>query len=95
MALLDRSSTMAAMLSNSQRGKGCVPYDPNAVAPTYGYDPDLGAGIVFTVVLFLSMLAHIVQVTMSRKWWYSALALGAFGMQSCRPGRPKIAKSVY
>ena len=74
---------MAAMLSNSQRGKGCVPYDPNAVAPTYGYDPDLGAGIVFTAVFFLSMLAHIVQVIRARKWWYSALALGAFGMWSC------------
>ncbi len=41
MALFDRSSTLAATLSNSQRGKGCVPYDPNATAPTYGYDPDL------------------------------------------------------
>ena len=82
MALFDRSSTLAATLNNSQRGKGCVPYDPNAIAPTYGYDPDLGAGVVFTVVFFLSMLAHIVQVTKSRKWWYSAFALGAFGTQS-------------
>lgn len=82
MVLFDRSSTLAATLSNSQRGKGCIPYDPNATAPTYGYDPDLGAGIVFTVVFFLSMLAHIIQVTVSRKWWYSALALGAFGMLS-------------
>ena len=82
MALFDRSSTLAATLSNSQRGKGCVPYDPNAIAPTYGYDPNLGPGVVFTVVFFISMLAHIVQVTISRKWWYSALALGAFGMQT-------------
>ena len=82
MALFDRSSTLAAMLSDSERGKGCVPYDPNAKEPTYGYDPSLAAGVVFTVVFFLLMLAHIVQVTKSRKWWYSALALGAFGMQS-------------
>ena len=82
MILLDRSSTLAATLDNSQRGNGCVPYDPNARAPSYGYDPDLGAGIVFTAVFFLSMLAHIVQVTRSRKWWYSAFALGAFGTQS-------------
>ena len=82
MPLFDRSSTLAAMLDNSERGKGCIPYDPKAIAPTYGYDPDLAAGIVFTAVFFLSMLAHIVQVAMSRKWWYSAFALGAFGMQS-------------
>ena len=82
MALFDRSSTLTAALDNSQRGKGCVPYGSNAKAPSYGYDPDLGAGIVFTVVFFLSMAAHIVQTTMSRKWWYSAFALGPFGMQS-------------
>ena len=80
MAIFDRSSTLAATLDNSQRGKGCVPYDPNAIAPTYGYNPNLVAGIVFTVVFFLSMLAHIVQVIMSRKWWYFAFALGAFGI---------------
>lgn len=79
MALFDRSYTLAATLKNSQRGKGCVPYNPYATAPTYSYDPDLSAGLVFTAVFFLSMLAHIVQVTISRKWWYSAFALGAFG----------------
>lgn len=61
MAQFDRSSTLAATLDNLQRGKGCVPYDPNATAPIYGYDPNLIAGIVFTVVFFLSMLAHIVK----------------------------------
>lgn len=74
MALFDRSSTLATTLDNSQRSKGCVPYDPNAIAPTYGYDPDLNAGILFNVVFFLS----------SQKWWYSAFALGAFGVQSWR-----------
>lgn len=52
VALLERDTTLAATLSNSQRAKGCVPYDPNAIAPTYGYDPTLSAGIVFTVVFF-------------------------------------------
>lgn len=47
MTLFDRSSTLAAMLNNSQRGNGCVPYDPNAKAPTYGYDPDLYVFLVF------------------------------------------------
>ena len=78
------------MLNNSQRGKGCVPYDPNAKAPTYGYDPNLAAGIIFTVVFFLSMIAHMVQVAASRKWWYSALALGAFGMYFLRTSHPDI-----
>ena len=41
MALFERSSTLAASLNNAQRGNGCVPYDPNAKAPTYGYDPNL------------------------------------------------------
>ena len=49
-----------------------------------------GAGIVFTVVFFVSMLAHIVQVTLSRKWWYSALALGAFGMYSIKDRMDQI-----
>jgi len=79
MALFERSSSLASTLTNSQRSKGCVTYDPRAIAPTYGYDPSLAAGIVFTVVFFLSMLHHIWQTVRSRKWWYSALALGAFG----------------
>ena len=80
MALFERDSTLAATLSNSQRAKGCVPYDPDAIAPTYGYDPTLSAGIVFTVVFFLSCTVHTVQVFQSRKWWFSVFALGAAGM---------------
>lgn len=79
MSLFERSSDLASTLSNSQRSKGCVPYDPNATAPTYGYDPSLVAGIIFTVVFFLSMLVSIWQVGRSRKWWYSSLVLGALG----------------
>lgn len=47
MTLFDRSSTLAAMLNNSQRGNGCVPYDPSAKAPTYGYDPNLYVSLGF------------------------------------------------
>lgn len=79
MSLFTRSSPLAENLSNSQGSKGCVAYDPRAIAPTYGYVPSLASGIVFTVVFFVSMLVHIVQVARARKWWYSALALGAFG----------------
>lgn len=141
MAFFERSSTLAASLDNAQRGSGCVPYDPNAKPPTYGYDPDLyvllcpllsplssaghiegahssdmfqgllkvtgkvkltlisfcrGAGIVFTIVFFVSMLAHMVQVTISRKWWYFALALGAFGTHSLRrPKKPNVLKNYF
>ena len=70
---------LAENLTSKQRAKGCVAYDPHARAPTYKYVPNLAAGLVFTIVFFLSFLAHTVQVTRSRKWWYSALALGAFG----------------
>ncbi|KAL9137250.1 MAG: hypothetical protein Q9175_001532 [Cornicularia normoerica] len=67
------------MPDTSQRGKECIPTIPTQKAPPYCYDPDLAAGIIFTVVSFLSMLAHMVQVATSCKWWYSAFALGAFG----------------
>ena len=70
---------LAEDLTSAQRGKGCVAYDPLARAPSYKYVPNLSAGLIFTIVFFLSLLAHIVQVTRSRKWWYAALALGAFG----------------
>ena len=80
MAIFERDSTLAATLSNSQRAKGCVPYDPNAISPTYGYDPTLSAGFVFTVVFFLSWTVHTVQVFRSRTWWFSVFALGAVGM---------------
>ena len=80
MALIERDATLVATLSNSQRAKGCVPYDPNAIAPTYGYDPTLSAGIDFTVVFFLSCTVHTVQVLRSRKWSFSVFALGAVDM---------------
>ena len=70
---------LARNLSNKERGKGCIAYDPLARAPTYGYIPNLAAGIIFTVIFSLSLFAHTFQVIRSRKWWYSSLILGAFG----------------
>ena len=58
MALFDRSSTLAASLNNAQRGNGCVPYDPNAKAPTYGYDPNLYVFSNFMCPL-LSLLSSV------------------------------------
>ena len=61
------------------RVNGCVAFDPSAKLPTYGYDPTLAAGIIFSVVFGLTMLAHLVQTIQYRKWWYSAIGLGALG----------------
>lgn len=66
MALFLRE--LAENLTNQERGKGCVAYDPKARDPTYGYVPNLAAGIIFTVIFSLSLFAHIVQVYRSRKW---------------------------
>ncbi|MCJ1459542.1 hypothetical protein MMC28_009921 [Mycoblastus sanguinarius] len=79
MFLFERAAALASTLTNTQRGKGCVAYDPTAKAPTYGYVPNLAPGIVFSIVFFLSLSMHIFQTIRSRKWWYSSLALGAFG----------------
>ena len=85
MAIFERDSMLAVTLFNSQRAKRCVPYDLNAIAPTYGYDPTLSAGIIFTVVFFLSCTVHTVQVFRGRKWWFSVFALGAAGMRRLVP----------
>lgn len=79
MSLFTRNAPLAEYLSNSERSKGCIAYDPKAIAPTYGYVPNLVAGIVFAAVFFVSTILHIVQVARCRKWWYSSLALGALG----------------
>ena len=57
MSLFDRSSSLAATLSNSAGGNGCVPYDPNAKAPTYGYDPSLYVSPQSLLFLFDQMLS--------------------------------------
>lgn len=66
MALFDRSSTLASMLNNSQRGNGCVPYDPNARAPTYDYDPSLyvSSGFMFPLLMLGSNLRPLVGHTL-------------------------------
>lgn len=77
MAILARALT-ASQVPHSQRGIGCYAFDPLA-DPPYGYDPSLSAGIVFSVVFGLSMLAHIAQFSIKRKWWYATFAIGALG----------------
>ena len=57
MALFERFSTLAASLNNAQRGNGCVPYDPDAKAPTYGYDPDLYVFLNFMYPLLSLLLS--------------------------------------
>ena len=59
------------------RDTGCVPYNPAAKAPTYGYVPGLAAGIVYSVVFGLITLGHVAQTVKYRKWWYITFALGA------------------
>ena len=70
--------TLASELTKKERGKGCVAYE-DGVNPSYGYIPSVVAGVIFTVVFFISFTVHSVQVWIKRKWWYSLLALGALG----------------
>ncbi len=78
MFLSPRDLPLAATLSNSGRGKGCVPYDA-AIPPTYRYDPTLAPAIIFSIVFGLSMIVHVAQVIVKRKWWYATFAIGAVG----------------
>lgn len=73
-------TSLAATLDPSARGNGCIAYDPLAPPPTYAYNPNLVAGITFTVFFFLSMCGHIHGTFSCRNWWYSFFVLGAFGM---------------
>ena len=59
------------------RDTGCVAFNPDAKLPTYGYDPTLAPGIVFSVVFGLTMLAHFAQTIQHRKWWYLSFGIGA------------------
>jgi uncharacterized membrane protein len=61
---------------------GCAVYDPE-VADLYGYRPELAAGIVFSILFFLSMTAHLIQGYMKRTWWTYVFAVGALIMPSC------------
>ena len=61
------------------RLNGCVAYDANAKAPAYGYDPHAAPGVIFTLVFAISMLVHLFQTVVSRKWGYLTFAIGALG----------------
>ena len=66
----------AHLLDNQDQGQGCVPYDPLAIPP-YNYVPSVAPGVIYVVCFSLAFLGHILQTAISRKWWYSAFALGA------------------
>lgn len=68
----------ASQLDSMTRSMGCVAYDP-AVQPSFGYVPSLAAGIIFTIVFAGSMIGHIFQSTIPRKWWYLLIAVGSLG----------------
>ena len=70
---------LASELTKHDRGNGCIKYE-DGVDPSYGYKPSIVAGIIFTTVFFLSFTVHSVQVFIKRKWWYTALVLGALGI---------------
>lgn len=58
----------------------CYAYDPAVESDTnYGYVPSLAAGIVFTTLFALSMIAHTVQFIWTRWWWCSVFSIGAMG----------------
>ena len=78
MATLVERNFLASQLSHHDRVRGCVAYE-SSVDPSYGYRPSIVAGIVFVVVFFLTMVAHCVQTTIKRSWWYSLFAVGALG----------------
>ena len=80
MSLFTRA-TRAGLLNNMDRGKGCVAYDPT-VAPSFDYIPSLAPGIVFSVFFALSLIAHILQTSISRRWWFSTFAIGALGKEN-------------
>lgn len=75
--------SLATTLSKDDLAKGCVAWDP-ARDNAYHYVPNMAAGVIFCVFFGISVLAHITQTIMSRKWWYSAFALGAIGKTSGR-----------
>lgn len=58
----------------------CHAYNPSwGYGTDYGYVPTLGAGIAFSTLFGLSMIAHTVQCIWSRQWWCSVFAIGAMG----------------
>ncbi|KAI9696902.1 MAG: hypothetical protein M1820_007977 [Bogoriella megaspora] len=69
---------LAHEVPHKEQGNGCLAYDP-LVNPTYGYQPNLPAGIIFSVIFGLIFIAHTGQFIFKRKWWYATFAIGAVG----------------
>ncbi|KAL8845153.1 MAG: hypothetical protein Q9176_000321 [Flavoplaca citrina] len=68
MAPVTGSVSLAATIDPGARANGCIAYDPYALPPTYGYNPNLVAGIIFTVTFFLSMCGHVYETFGCRNW---------------------------
>lgn len=83
--LLDSRATKGS--SARAYGLGCHAYNPN-IRTAFGYRPSLAAGIVFVILFSLITIAHIVQVGISRKWWYLVFVAGALGEY------PLLAKAI-
>ncbi|KAL9630078.1 MAG: hypothetical protein Q9204_004907 [Flavoplaca sp. TL-2023a] len=58
MAPFAGNVSLAATLDPGARANGCIAYDPYALPPTYGYNPNLVAGIIFTLSVAVSLLRH-------------------------------------
>jgi hypothetical protein len=50
------------------------------VGSPYGYIPGFAAGVAFSVVFALSMLAHTFTSIRYRTWWQFIFVVGALGM---------------
>ncbi|MCJ1485032.1 hypothetical protein MMC06_005205 [Schaereria dolodes] len=55
---------------------GCSSYNP-LYKTSYSYNPSVAAGIIFTVLFTLSMIAHIGQSFWMRHYWLLVFAVGA------------------
>ena len=66
-------------MTKTQRGQGCVAYDPSVDTGPYDYRPSEVAGIIFTIVFATSMFAHSFQYIYKRKWFYVVFSLAATG----------------
>jgi hypothetical protein len=69
------NTTLAQQLSQT-----CVaPTAEYASYSDYGYTPSLAAGVVFSVIFGLAMIAHTVQFIWTKYWWCSVFSIGAMG----------------
>lgn len=75
-----RAVAAATANSSTTRGwvVGCHAWNPR-VHNAFGYRPSMAAGVIFVILFAAITLAHLIQVGLSRKWWYTVLVAGAVG----------------